>query len=294
MDLFEASALIFHGISTALKHKKGFLVGRNGTIEMEILLQKHTTNSFFQQQLLILERNAGIFPATANSAKQWVNATEDAIRNTDLLVAGWYAPIAAQEIQYLQTLGKKTPFLPLRALEPYYVPYEHQWSRNFLYRKVAVVNSFANFAMEQRESAKLIWPDRSESLLPEAQYIPIETGYAPVLAKGRAEWDTPINSWQEAVDCVVKRVIESEAEIVLIGCGGLSMIIGNRLKELGKVCIVMGGAIQVLFGIKGKRWENHSVISRFWNSAWKYPPLERTPLGADSIEGGCYWGTSHT
>lgn len=290
MDLIEAASFIFSGISAALKHKKGFLVGRNGTIEMEILLQKHFQNTFFQQQLLILERNAGVFPATANSAHQWIRATEEAIRNTDLLVAGWYAPIANEERQYIKTLGKNGPYLPLRALEPYYVPYEHQWSRFFLYRKVAIVSSFANFAVDQSKHANLLWPDRHDSLLPEADYIAIETGYAPSLAQGRAAWPSSIDSWQEAVDSVVKQVVDSGAEIVLIGCGGLGMIIGHRLKELGKVCIVMGGAIQVLFGIKGKRWETHSVISRFWNPTWKYPPLERVPLGADKIEGGCYWG----
>jgi hypothetical protein len=72
------------------------------------------------------------------------------------------------------------------------------------------------------------------------------------------------------------------------------MVIGRRLKEEGKVCIVMGGAIQVLFGIKGNRWKDHSVISKFWNDAWVYPPLERTPAGAEQIEGGCYWSGGGT
>ena len=289
MDLLDASSLIFHGIATALKHKKGFLVGRNGTIEMEILLQKYFKHSLLQQNLLILERNAGVFPATANSVNQWIEQTKSAIRNTDLLVAGWYSPIAQNELLFLNSLEKKEPFLPLRALEPYYVPYEQQWSRNLLFRKVAVVSSFAKLAVEQQKIAKQIWPDRYDSLLPEAEYIPIETGYAPVLAKGRAGWPENIETWQDAVDSLEKQVIDSGAEIVLIGCGGLGMILGHRLKEKGKVCIVMGGAIQVLFGIKGNRWATHSVISRFWNDAWVYPPLERTPLGADSIEGGCYW-----
>jgi hypothetical protein len=52
---------------------------------------------------------------------------------------------------------------------------------------------------------------------------------------------------------------------------------------------VLGGATQVLFGIKGKRWETHDVISKFWTDAWVWPSLEETPGGAGDIEGGCYW-----
>jgi len=289
MELFEAASMISGGIQVALKNKKGFLVGRNGTIEMETILTRFFQNTFYQQKLLILEKHAGVFPGTAGSVQEWIAETIDSIRSCDLLVAGWYEPLAAPEKELMKQLGKKGPFMPLRALEPYYVPHDFQWSRYLLWRKVAVVSAFAELAVQQVKKKKEIWGDRADSLLPEAEYIPIETGYSPVLAQGRAGWPEGVTTWQEAVDSVVKRVLDSEAEIVLIGCGGLSMPIGRRLKEAGKVCIVMGGAIQVLFGIKGNRWKEHSVISRFWNDAWVYPPLERTPMAADQIEGGCYW-----
>jgi hypothetical protein len=290
MELLEAASFISGGIQVALKNKKGFLVGRNGTIEMETILLRFFQKTLYQNKLAILEKNAGIFPGTGNSVEAWISDTIDAIRSSDLLVAGWFDPLVAAEKDFLKQLGKRGPFLPLRSLEPYYVPHEYQWSRYMLWRKVAVVSSFAELAVQQAKKAKEIWGDRSDSLLPEAEYIPIQTGYSPVLAQGRAGWPEEVTCWQEAMDWVVKRVLESEAEIVLIGCGGLSMPIGRRLKEAGKVCIVMGGAIQILFGIKGNRWKDHSVISRFWNDAWVFPPLERTPGAADQIEGGCYWG----
>ena len=289
MELFEAASMISGGIQVALKNKKGFLVGRNGTIEMETILTRFFKNTFYQQKLLILEKHAGVFPGTAGSVQSWIADTIDSIRSCDLLVAGWYEPLAGAEKELLKQLGKKGPFMPLRALEPYYVPHEFQWSRYMLWRKVAVVSSFANLCVQQAKKAKEIWGERADSLLPEAEYIPIETGYSPVLAQGRAGWPEGVSTWQEAVESVVQRVLDSGAEIILIGCGGLSMPIGRKLKEAGKVCIVMGGAIQVLFGIKGNRWKDHSVISRFWNESWVYPPLERTPGGAAQIEGGCYW-----
>ena len=50
------------------------------------------------------------------------------------------------------------------------------------------------------------------------------------------------------------------------------------------------GAVQVFFGIKGRRWEKHDFISRLWNENWVYPSEEETPGGAMNVERGCYWG----
>jgi hypothetical protein len=69
------------------------------------------------------------------------------------------------------------------------------------------------------------------------------------------------------------------------------MIIGSHLKSAGLICIVMGGAIQVMFGIKGGRWERHPVISTFWNSSWVWPSVEETPIGAGNVEQACYWNS---
>jgi hypothetical protein len=106
---------------------------------------------------------------------------------------------------------------------------------------------------------------------------------------GNAEWPEEHASWEEAVDYVVKAVIVSNANVAIIGCGGLGMIIAGRLKARGISAIVLGGAIQVLFGIKGQRWATHSVISHFWNGAWVWPSPVEIPGAAVLVEGGCYW-----
>jgi hypothetical protein len=109
------------------------------------------------------------------------------------------------------------------------------------------------------------------------------------MSLGRASWEEDPSSWEEAVAYVVGNVMNTGARIVLIGCGGLGMIIANELKKRGKICIVMGGAIQVLFGIKGGRWKNHGVISKLWNEEWVYPSAEETPGAAWAVENSCYW-----
>jgi hypothetical protein len=110
------------------------------------------------------------------------------------------------------------------------------------------------------------------------------------MSLGRGAWECDAEKWEDAVAYVVEEVCKRDARIVLIGCGGLGMVIADVLKRCGKICIVMGGAVQVFFGIKGRRWEKHEFISRLWNENWVYPSAEETPGGAMNVERGCYWG----
>lgn len=259
------------------------LIGRFGTVEYEVASGGNSWN--------VLERNAGIFPAGDSS---WRAAYLEGIASADLLATGWYAPMAAGEQGLLQQLGWKGQQIKLRSLEPYYVV--DRWTRLLANKKVCIVSSFAEtMAKQVKKGGSRIWGEvNGETLLPSStQWSFVRTGYAPVLAKGRATWmeaaGEEINSWQEAVEYVVREVLKTEAKIVLIGCGGLGMILGKRLKEAGKMCIVLGGAVQVLFGVKGMRWKHHEVIGRFWNEEWVWPSLEETPAGSEEVEGGCYW-----
>jgi hypothetical protein len=103
-----------------------------------------------------------------------------------------------------------------------------------------------------------------------------------------------VESWKDAVDFIVKQTKALKPDVALIGCGGLGMIIAAELKRAGISAIVLGGAIQVLFGIKGSRWANHDIISKFWNQYWIWPSISETPSAAGSIEGGCYWSRTST
>ena len=62
----------------------------------------------------------------------------------------------------------------------------------------------------------------------------------------------------------------------------------------------MGGALQLLFGIKGNRWEDplygvrewgipESFYIRMFNNAWVRPGTEGMPDNASQVENGCYW-----
>jgi hypothetical protein len=294
--------------------KEPFLVGRNGTIELEVLSIYLDSMIITQDVLNILEKNAGIFPSQLSNVKKWCIDYIKALSNTDMIAEGWYLPLKHLEKRILDSINPYRTSIMLRNLEPYYVTSDLRWTQYLKGKRVAIINSFAQTCEEQTYMSKAIWEDESESLLPSSTvWIPIQTYYSPALgqesqknqenqesqknqenqenqeSQKKAVWPSNIHTYNDAVEYIVKQCLEESIDIAIIGCGGMGMIIGSKLKNKGKQCIVMGGATQILFGIKGKRWENHAVISKFFNDAWVYPPDTCKPCGYRSIEGGCYW-----
>ena len=268
---------------------KPFFIGRNGTIETEVLffwLSNRQGPLFIDYPARLsqqIQQNAGVFPNTSQSIDKWCAAYMDALKVMDGGAAGWYKPIYHLE-QCVMDLAAPSVFrTPLRSLEPYYVAAGERWTETLAGKRVAVVSSFADTMRTQ--IGRPIWPDGLLDISG-VEWSFIRTGYAPIVARGQAEWpECP--DWDSAVTYVVEKA--AGADVALIGCGALGMIIAGRLRRQGVSCIVLGGAIQVLFGIKGRRWAQHDVISGFWNDAWVSPAAHEVPGGAGAVEGGCYW-----
>ena len=270
------AAAISFAITTALENDDGALIGRNGTIELESML--------YPQVREALEKNAGIFPLSTIDA--WRDRSIKATKEANVLATGWYEPLKKAEAHALTSWNSSAIQIPLRSLEPYYVEPSKAWTTLLAGHKVAVVSSFTVSAMKQVGKLDKLWPDM---LPPTIRWRWVQTGHPPSVAMGRNEWPPHVTSWIDAVNHVVLEVIRTGARFALIGCGGLSMPIAKALKDRGVIAIVLGGAIQVLFGIKGKRWASHPVISKFWNDSWIWPSENETPRGFSGVEGGCYW-----
>lgn len=284
MDIVRGANTISKTIQIALDMEEGALIGRNGTIELECMIYDNSS------KLEILENNAGIFPATNTEIfSRWCSESIQATEEADVLVTGWYEPLNAIEQVAIKEWKSNAIQIPLRSLEPYYVEQGDQWTKLLAGHKVSVVSCFTLTASKQVLKLKDIWG--TLGVLPEnVHWQWVQTGHPPSVARGFNEWPSHIQSSYDAIEYVVSEVVNQGSRFALIGCGGIGMPIARRLKERGVIAIVLGGAIQVLFGIKGRRWATHSIISRFWNEHWVYPDTEEKPGGSKYIEGGCYWG----
>lgn len=274
-----------------LDETRGCIIGRNGTIELQSLLGWIKRGSLDSTLLSTLERNAGVFSKDREVLNEWAQEYFEANKIADIMAAGWYMPLVKHETDLFQTWNPSCSLIPLRSLEPYYVKPQLRWTNLLAGRRVAVVSSFTETMKKQLEVREAVWGTSADTLLPpttEFQFF--QTGYAPRLALGRAEWSPACASWKDAVDRLEADIVTSQCRIVLIGCGGLGLPLACRLRRHGKIVIVLGGAIQVLFGIKGKRWATHDVIGKFWTESWVWPSEQETPMGATLVEDACYWG----
>ena len=269
----KGSINIFDCIQQSLAKGHGALIGRHGSTEMTCIFSD--SPEIYKK---VLETYSGIF----GNFQEWISVYKEATSEADIFAVGWYEPLAKKEIDYVQKISKAV-LIPLRSLEPYYS--SNPWSSALEGRRVSVVSSFADTMRKQRE--RDIWEDKN--ILPKAKWSFVRSYYCPSISCGSCEWPSGIICWKTAVDYLEREILATRPEIVLIGCGGLAMPLALRLKNKGIIALVIGGAIQILFGIKGLRWESHPEISEFFNDSWVFPSDDEIPGCAEKIERGCYW-----
>jgi hypothetical protein len=233
MAIEAGAKVICDVIEKALNNDHGALIGRNGTIELEQMI------NITSNKLHILEKNAGIYPIAIHRIfYRWQEDSIKATQSADVLATGWYEPLKEAEELALERWNVKAKQVPLRSLEPYYVN-KDQWTHLLSGHKVAVVTSFAKSASQQVSKLDEIWG--SKNLFPsDVEWAWIQTGHPGSVARGRNEWPSHVHSWAAAADYVVAEVMKSGARFALIGCGGLGMPIAKMLKDRGIITIVLG------------------------------------------------------
>ena len=82
-------------------------------------------------------------------------------------------------------------------------------------------------------------------------------------------------------------------DIALIGCGGYGIpLAGFIYDKLKKPAIQIGGGLQLLFGVMGKRWENTEMwetIIREQECKFIKPSGSEILINKHLVNDGCYW-----
>ena len=170
-------------------------------------------------------------------------------------------------------------FAHLGDLEPY--DYSHPWSKSLGGKKVLVIHPFAESIKSQYGIKDKLW--QNPDVLPSFE---IKTIKAVVSLAGEK---VPYSDWFEALDSMKAQMDCMDYDIAIIGCGAYGFHLAAHAKRMGKKAVHLGGATQILFGIKGKRWDELPEVSKFYNDYWVYPSPDETPQNKGRVEGGCYW-----
>ena len=222
-----------------------------------------------------MSTNAGFYPAVDDLLDDFCRKYLDAASLINVLGV-WYNPF--EDVVANETCPSAL-LVPLRALEPYY--YAEPWSRALQGLRVLVVHPFAASIRENYEANQVRLFD-NPAVLPEFQLMTLtaiqsNAGEVPSQA-----------TWFDALNHMEDEMARLEFDVCLIGAGAYGLPLAAQAKRLGRIAVHLGGATQIMFGIRGRRWDK-AEISGFYNEWWPRPKPSETPPGARSVEGGCYW-----
>ena len=228
-----------------------------------------------QEHQYILCDVSGFFPFTQDAMDQFCTYYLSFIKNIDVLGV-WNV----SEDQVADLFNPAVQLINLPAIEPYY--FSDPWSRALVGKKVLVIHPFAKSIQQQYVKRKQLFADKSVLLDFELKVIPA--------VQTVADNTQGFGDWFDALEDMCRQIKKQDFDIAIIGAGAYGMPIGNFIKmEMGKVAIHMGGATQLMFGIKGKRWDDFPKVKALFNDYWVNPSSEERPFGLEKVEGGSYW-----
>ena len=239
-----------------LESGQPFLFGRCGATEMRTVADYlHNGGRNFAEKTREDIRNlSGVFPTDDAMLERFCRTYVKAAQNAELL-ALWNVGAERQVIRDCDG----TRFTELRALEPYY--HARPWSAALAGKRVLVVHPFRETILRQYA--------RREQLFPGKDVLPAFASLTVIQAvQGLGGQETGYVSWFDAL---------ADMEQRMDAC------------DTGHAAIQMSGATQLLFGIRGKRWDNHPVISKLYNDAWVRPDETEGITHKEKVEGGSYW-----
>lgn len=217
---------------------------------------------------------SGFFPNDKVNISKFCELMIGELQHVDLL-GSWLK----SEIFFQENL-KNSKKMMLEDLEPFFV--ERPWTRALEGKKVLVVHPFAETIQEQYRKRDLIFPN---NILPE-----FELKVMPAVQSIAGE-NPQFDTWFDALESMKKEIAKTEFDICILGCGAYGFPLATYVKSLGKKAIHLGGVTQMLFGIKGARWEEYIVYpyENLMNEHWVRPGENEKPKDAVKVEGGCYW-----
>lgn len=169
----------------------------------------------------------------------------------------------------------------LNSLEPYL--HTNPWSIVLENKKILVIHPF-NKTIESQYNNKREFLFSDERVLP--IFKSLETIKAVQTIAGNA---TSFNDWFEALEYMKSEIDKKDFDIAIIGCGAYGFPLAAHVKRIGKKAIHLGGATQMLFGIKGKRWIENPKFTSIINKHFVLPSEEDKVVDAEKVENGCYW-----
>lgn len=266
-------------IKDELQKDKPSMIARFGSTEIKAILYPQIPGLIkpFLKERIFQNMNtlSGFFPSTKENIYKFSEMMIEDMKLLDIL-GSW-----RMEERFLIKYFPNAKRIPLKMLEPYF--FEDPWSQALEGKKVLVIHPFS-------ETIESQYYNNRRNLFTDIRILPefksLETIKAVQTIAGN---NGEFNDWFEALDSMKQEIDKKDFDIAIIGCGAYGFPLAAHVKRLGKKAVHLGGPTQILFGIKGKRWLEHSDFNTIINNYFVFPDERDKPKNNTKVEGGCYW-----
>lgn len=214
--------------------------------------------------------NAGFFPKDKELIVRFAKLLREDMKDLDIL-ASWQP----NEHFFHEELNEAKK-IKLIDLEPFH--HTDPWTKALAGKKVLVIHPYEDSIRHQWEVRDNLFPTRD--YLPEFDLQILKA--VQTIAGTKSQFGT----WFDALDYMKSEINKRDFDIALIGCGAYGFHLAAHVKRIGKKAVHLGGMLQIMFGIMGKRWEGKYP---FVNEHWIHPLQSDIVANSSSIENGCYW-----
>lgn len=225
-----------------------------------------------------MSESAGFFPPTQKNLRKFGKTIHSFAKDIDIL------GVKGREKLYCKKyIPENTRLVELD--DVYSIYNENPWSRYLKGKKVLVIYQLDKKIEDQYKKRELLF--KNPEILPEFELIT----YKPVQSIADAKYGLPYKDWFEALEKMKEDISKIDFDVALIGAGAYGIFLAHHCKMLGKQGIHLGGQTQLLFGIRGYRWDK--FFPEWYCNAnlehWIWPDDNEKPKGFEKVEDGCYW-----
>lgn len=220
---------------------------------------------------------AGYFPPTDDDLDRFAARVFQDCAELDIL-ATWQEGEGRMRRRFF-------PDARLCSMDGFTYPFQYgsPWYSALAGRRVLVVHPFGKTIRFQFACREGVFPAGKN--LPDFDLL----SYLPPMTFGGHQGTSRFATWIETLDSMIEEIRHIPFDIALIGAGAYGMCLAAAVKRMGRIGIHMGGATQLLFGIKGGRWDGNGIGDAFYNEHWVRPSGDEVPENSANIEGGGYW-----
>jgi hypothetical protein len=285
-------------LAAAIDEGQGFALGKTGFSEQHLLGYLSLINSnppglrqrAYEAVLRYhCEKQMGLFPVEQTFLVDFAGKYLSYLQRLDYL--GLFG--AGQETKLISDLGLDCKFLNYMDTEPdrsipgnpelCYLPL-------FKNKKVLLIAPFAALLKERANQTDYenVWDSIGKKWFFPESTSAIEFPYSYVTeVETHRKFGTSLNLYKH----ICKQISNESFDIALIAAGALGIPLAAFVKSIGRVGLSLGGQLQVIFGIAGKRWRDDQFYAEnYINQFWIDMPALYHPQNKESLtDSGAYW-----